>query len=236
MAFSRSPAGPTLTTIPNQAVIPSEARNLFGFGVSMSRVQHPPFLTPSPTWLAQSIPDRTHPLSNNGTSLSALFPKPAPHASDSLCTSPALAERLFRFGIQIGNPPILRLLRLSPYLANRLVRGSADKSRTRHCPSFVVSIGSARYGTGRTRSGDMGSITPRKTNQPETVGRNSRTCFPDRSDHCSSVFSTKKSSCWSQPETSTGYAVCWLAVPAIIIAPCRREPADRAPQHFVTSC
>jgi hypothetical protein len=30
----------------------------------------------------------------------------------------------------------------------------------------------------------------------------------------SSVFSAKKSSCLSQPEASTGYAVCWLAVPA----------------------
>jgi hypothetical protein len=99
-------------------------------------------------------------------------------------------EIFFRF----WSLPARRTAELSTHLAPTRLRGFADKSRTRHCPPFVVSNNSARYGTGRTRSMDMGSIRRRKTSDPETIGRKSRMCFPECSDQYNSVLSTKKSS------------------------------------------
>src|SRR5882724_248850 len=76
-----------------------------------------------------------------------------------------------------------------------LVKGRATSS--------LPAKSSARYASGCTRSTLVGSINRRNTSAPEAIGRKSRMCFPDCSDQCNSVFSTKKSSLLSQPETST---------------------------------
>jgi hypothetical protein len=158
-AFSRNPAGRTLPTIPNHAVIASEARTASSLSAfceeNLSSLSALPM---SRVWDARRFsPRRRFGPRNQSLIVPILFQitvQSGPPDSQRLRRpqSISFAHRQHSLNVLLSHffqgqgPPIIPAAGPSPavlQMAARLAWGSGDISRTRHCTSFVVSNGSA---------------------------------------------------------------------------------------------